>query len=117
MSFLGLIPSEHSSGAKVKKGSITKTGNRHVRNALIEAAQAYRFAAKKSRTIRQRQEDLPKKIIEISWKAQCRLCDRYRCMMAKGKQVNVTKTAIARELVGFTWAIAQELAQTSPINA
>ena len=117
MSFLGLIPSEHSSGAKMKKGPITKTGNRHVRSALVEAAHAYRFAAKKSRTIRQRQEELPKKIIEISWKAQCRLCDRYRLMMAKGKQVNVTKTAIARELVGFIWAIAQELAQTSPINA
>ena len=116
MSFLGLIPSEHSRGAKMKKGPITKTGNRHVRNALVEAAHAYRFAAKKSRTIRQRQKELPKKIIEISWKAQCRLCDRYRLMMAKGKQVNVTRTAIARELVGFIWAIAQELAQTSPIN-
>ncbi len=111
MAFLGLIPSEHSSGDQVKKGSITKTGNRHVRNALVEAAHAYRFSARKSRTIRKRQEDLPKKVIDISWKAQCRLCARYQYFMAKGKKVNVTKTAIAREIAGFSWAIARELSK------
>jgi transposase len=109
MAFLGLIPSEHSSGDQVKKGSITKTGNRHVRSALVEAAHAYRFAARKSRTISKRQEELPKGVIDISWKAQCRLCARYQCLMAKGKKVNVTKTAIAREIAGFSWAIAKEL--------
>jgi len=109
MAFLGLVPSEHSSGEKVKKGSITKTGNSHVRSALVEAAHAYRYSARKSRTIRKRQEELPKAVIDISWKAQCRLCARYQYMMAKGKKVNVVKTAIAREIAGFSWAIAMEL--------
>lgn len=113
MAFLGLIPSEHSSGEKVKKGGITKTGNRHVRNALIEAAHAYRYPARKSRIIRKRQENLPKEIIDISWKAQCRLCSRYQYFIAKGKNVNVTKTAIAREIAGFSWAIAKELAKAA----
>jgi transposase len=109
MAFLGLIPSEHSSGERVKKGTITKTGNSHVRKALVEAAHAYRFPARKSREIRKRQEELPKEIIDISWKAQCRLCTRYQYLMAKGKKTNVAKTAIARELAGFSWAIAQVL--------
>jgi transposase len=76
MTFFGLVPSEHSSGEKVRKESITKTGNRHVRNALVETAHAYRFSARKSRIIRKRQEELSKKVIDISWKVQCRLCDR-----------------------------------------
>lgn len=109
MAFLGLIPSEHSSGDKVKKGSITKTGNGHVRKALVEAAQAYRLPARKSRVILKRQEGLPAEIRQISWKAQCRLCGRYRRLSARGKKSNVVKTAIARELSGFVWAIAQEL--------
>jgi len=113
MAFLGLIPSEHSSGDRVKKGSITKTGNRHVRNALVEAAHAYRYPARKSRTIRKRQEGLPKAVIDISWKAQCRLCNRYHYFLAKGKNVNVAKTAIAREIAGFSWAIATELSKAA----
>lgn len=113
MAFLGLIPSEHSSGERVKKGSITKTGNRHVRNALVEAAHAYRYPARKSRTIRKRQEDLPKAVIDISWKTQCRLCNHYQYLMGKGKNVNVTKTAIAREIAGFSWAIAKELSRAA----
>ncbi len=113
MAFLGLIPSEHSSGERVKKGSITKTGNRHVRKALVEAAHAYRFPARKSRAIRKRQEELPKGVIDISWKAQCRLCTRYQYLTAKGKKANVAKTAIAREIAGFAWAIAKELPQAA----
>lgn len=109
MAFLGLIPSEHSSGERVKKGSITKTGNRYVRKALVEAAHAYRFPARKSRALRKRQEELPKGVIAISWKAQCRLCTRYRYLTAKGKKANIAKTAIAREIAGFSWAIAREL--------
>ena len=85
MAFLGLIPSEHSSGDRVKKGPITKAGNGHVRKALVEAAHAYRFAAKKSRELRRRQEGLPKDVLDISWKAQCRLCTRYHYLVAKGK--------------------------------
>jgi transposase len=109
MAFLGLVPSEHSSGERGKKGSITKTGNGHVRRALVEAAHAYRFPARKSMELRKRQEGLPKEVIDISWKAQCRLCRRYQYLTAKGKKSNVAKTAIAREIAGFSWAIAQTL--------
>ena len=109
MAFLGLIPSEHSSGDKIRKGSITKTGNGHVRKALVEAAQAYRLPARKSRAILKRQEGLSEEIRRIAWKAQCRLCGRYGRLTAKGKKSNVVKTAIARELAGFAWAIAHEL--------
>lgn len=112
MSFLGLIPSEHSSGQKQKKGSITKTGNGHVRKALIEAAQAYRLPARKSRAILKRQEGVPENIQNIAWKAQCRLCARYMRLTARGKKSNVVKTAIARELAGFVWAIAHQLPKT-----
>ncbi len=113
MAFLGLIPSEHSSGERVSKGSITKTGNRHIRKALVAAAHAYRFPARKSRAISKRQENLSKEITDISWKAQCRLCTRYSYLIAKGKNANVTKTAIAREIAGFSWAIAQELSKAA----
>lgn len=109
MAYLGLIPSEYSSGGKEKRGAITKSGNGHVRRALIEAAQSYRLPARKSRAIRQRQEGLPEKIKQISWDAQVRLCGRYRALVARGKKSNVAKTAVAREMAGFIWAIAQEL--------
>jgi hypothetical protein len=74
---------------------------------LIEAAQAYSFPARVSRVLRKRQENLPREIKEISWKAQVRLCGRFRKLMAKGKNRNRTVTAIARELSGFMWAIAK----------
>jgi len=109
MSFLGLVPSEHSSGDSVRKGSITKAGNRHIRKALIESAHAYRYQARVTRLLLKRQEGIPKSICELSWKAQLRLCERYRKLQGKGKNVNVVKTAIARELVGFIWAIAREI--------
>ena len=113
MAFLGLIPSEHTSGEKVKRGSITKTGNGHVRKALVEAAQAYRLPARKSRAILKRQEGVTEEITQIAWKGQCRLCGRYKRLVGKGKKSNVVKTAIARELAGFVWAIAQELPQAA----
>jgi len=109
MAYLGLVPSESSSGPKIKRGSITKTGNGHVRKVLIEAAQTYRFQARISRAIRKRQEGIPEKIRAIAWKAQVRLCARYKQLSAKGKNSNLVKTAIAREIVGFSWAIAQEI--------
>ena len=113
MAYLGLIPSEFSSGEKQHKGSITKTGNGHVRKVLVEAAQAYRLPARKSRAIQKRQEGVPKEICDISWKAQLRLCSRYRQLTGKGKNANVAKTAVARELAGFVWAIAMELPQAA----
>jgi transposase len=109
MSYLGLVPSEHSSGEKTRRGSITKSGNGHVRRVLIEAAWAYRLPAKVSRAILDRQQGLPKELCDISWRAQIRLCARYRRLWAKGKPKQVIVTAIARELCAFMWAIANEI--------
>jgi len=109
MSYLGLVPSELSSGEKTRRGSITKSGNGHVRRVLTEAAWAYRLPAKVSRAILDRQQGLPKKVCDISWKAQVRLCRRYRRLWAKGKPKQVVVTAIARELCAFMWAIAKEI--------
>lgn len=108
MAFLGLVPSERSSGETTKRGSITKAGNGHVRRILVEAAQAYRYPARRTRIIAKRQEDLPEKIRAIAWDAQLRLCSRFRRLCARGKNANVVVTAIARELIAFMWAIAQE---------
>ena len=105
MAYLGLVPLEHSSGNTVKRGPITKAGNTHVRKTLIESALAYRLPARKSPTIRKRQEGMPEAVVDIAWRAQLRLCHRYRRLIAKGKKHNVVITAIARELVGFIWAI------------
>jgi transposase len=113
MAFLGLIPSEHSSGDSVRKGPITKAGNTHVRKALIESAHAYRLPARITRVLLKRQEGLPKNICDISWKAQTRLCERYRQLRGRGKKDNVVKTAIARELAGFIWAIAMKTPLTA----
>jgi len=113
MAYLGLIPSEFSSGEKQHKGSITKAGNGHARKALIEAAQSYRLPARKSRAILKRQEGVSKEIRDIAWKAQLRLCSRYQHLVMKGKNSNVAKTAVARELAGFVWAIARELPQAA----
>lgn len=107
MAYIGLVPSEHSSGPTVKRGSITKAGNSHARRTLIESAQAYRLPARKSAIIRKRQQGLPEDVREIAWNAQLRLCHRYRRLTAKGKNHNVVITAIARELAGFIWAISR----------
>jgi transposase len=113
MGYLGLVPSEYSSGDTIKKGGITKSGNTHARKALIESAQAYRLPARKSKTIRKRQEGVAEDVLDISWNAQLRLCHRYRRLIAKGKKHNVVITAIARELVGFIWAIARVVPLTA----
>ena len=109
MKFLGLIPSEYSSGAQRRQGSITKAGNTHARRVLVEGAWAYRYPAKVSRHLQLRLEKLPKAIQDISWKAQVRLGKRYRRLVARGKHANVVTVAIARELTGFMWAIAKEV--------
>ena len=114
MSYLGLTPSEYSSGEHTKRGGITKTGNRHARRILIEAAWAYRYIAKVTPEIQKRQENVPYKIREIAWRAQVRLCKRYRIMLKKDKPKNVIIVAIARELAGFMWAIAQEIETPKP---
>ena len=111
--YVGLIPSEHSSGEKRRQGSITKAGNTRARRVLVEGAWAYRYPAKISPHIQKRIESLPKAAQDIGWKAQLRLCKRYRRLSARGKHANVVVTAIARELVAFMWAIAKEV----PITA
>jgi transposase len=108
--YLGLCPSEHSTGEKRRLGGISKTGNSHARRVLIEGAWAYRYPARISRQIQIRQENLPQSIRDIAWKAQLRLCKRYRRLTARGKHPNVAVTAIARELASFMWAIAREIA-------
>ena len=107
MAYLGLVPSEHSSGASVKRGGLTQVGNKAARRLLIEAAWCYRFPARVSRELRLRQEEQPRPIREIAWNAQLRLCARYRRLARSGKPANVVTGAIARELAGFIWAIAR----------
>lgn len=115
MSYLGLVPSEHSSGGKRHIGAITKCGNGRARRLLIEGAHTYRYAANISTDMQKRQEGLPKDIIDIAWKAQLRLCKRYKKMIAKGKHYNLVVTAIAREMIAYIWAIAKEVVLT-PVN-
>ena len=103
----GLNPSEHSSGATIRRGSITKTGNALARTCLVEAAWTYRFPARVTQIIRDRLKALPEPIRNVAWKAQVRLWARYRKLIAAGKPAPKVVVAIARELVGFIWAIAR----------
>jgi transposase len=96
MAYLGLVPREHSSGASVRRGGLTKAGISTVRRLLIEAAWTYRFPARLSRELLLRQEAQPRPIREIAWKAQLRLCARYRKLTRNGKPANVVVAAIAR---------------------
>ena len=105
--FVGLIPSEDSSGPRRRLGAITKTGNGRARRALIEGAWAYRHPAKVSEHIQKRIDILPKPIQDLGWKAQVRLRKRFRRLVGRGKHPNVAVTAIARELIAFMWAIAK----------
>lgn len=107
MSYLGLTPSEYSSGERRRLGGITKAGNAHARRVLIEAAKSYRHRAKVSPQIQARQQSLPKAVCDIAWRAQVRLCARYRRLLARGKHPNTIAAATARELAGFMWAIAK----------
>ena len=107
MAYLGLTPSEHSSGASVRRGGITKAGSGLARRALIEGAWSYRMQARVSRKLHDRIEALPQAVRDIAWKGQLRMCQRYRRLMAAGKPKVVATTAIAREMVGFIWAIAR----------
>jgi transposase len=104
MSYLGLTPSEYSSGERRRQGGITKAGTGHARRALVEGAWAYRYPAKVSRHLQLRLEKLPAEIQAISWKAQVRLCKRYRQLTTRGKHVNQVAVAIAREMAAFAWA-------------
>src|ERR1700759_4232903 len=101
MAYLGLVPSERSTGELVRRGNITKAGNPRAQRVLIEGAWTYRYPARVSRPLQIRQENLPKAVREIAWKAQVRLCARYRRLMATGKRQTLVTTAIAREMAAF----------------
>ncbi len=116
MSYLGLVPSEHSSGGKRKQGGITKSGNGHVRRVLVEAAWCYRFPARKTAVLQRRAEQTTAAVQEIAWKAQKRLCLRYRHLVSRGKRSVEACTAVARELAGFLWAIACEVRQQGSVT-
>jgi transposase len=107
MAWLGVTPSEHSSGDKRRQGSITKCGNSYARKLLVEAAWSYRHPARVSPDIQRRHEGLPKPIVDRAWDAQVRLCRRYRKLVARGKQKNIAVVAVARELSGFIWDICR----------
>jgi transposase len=111
--WLGLTPSEHSSGQKRQLGSITKAGNSYARRLLIEAAWSYRHPARVSPAIQKRHDGLPKNVIDRAWDAQLRLCKRYRKLTARGKHRNVAVVAIARELAAFIW----DIARMTPVTA
>jgi len=112
MHFFGLTPSEHSSSDKRVQGGITRCGNAHCRRVLTEAAWHYRLTPKVSETIQKRQQGQSKPVRLIAWKAQERLHKRFRQLSAKKKSV-VAATAVARELVGFVWAIACKVKPTA----
>ena len=107
--YVGLHPSEYSSGGNRHQGGIAKTGNSHARRVLVEGAWSYRHPARVSKEIQVRLECLPEEIRDIAWKAQVRLCKRYRRLSARGKHQNVITTAIAREMLAFMWAIAKKV--------
>jgi transposase len=108
MGYLGLVPSESSSGETRQQGRITRAGNGYARRILVEAAWAYRFRASKSAAIRARSQGVSEEVQRIAWRAQERLCGRYRKLTARGKNKNRTVIAIARELAGFIWAIGRQ---------
>jgi transposase len=107
MAFLGLVPSEHSSGKSIKRGSLTRTGNVHVRRILVEAAHHYRHRATLSAALRRRQEGVSKAVTDIAWTAQQRLTKRLTHLTEQNKPRNKAIAAVARELAGFLWAVGQ----------
>lgn len=109
MAYLGLVPSEDSSGRRKRRGGITKTGNGHGRRTLVESAWSYRFPARKTAHLQRRARHASEAVQAIAWKAQKRLCGRYRHLMERGKLKVQVCVAVARELAGFIWAIACEV--------
>lgn len=108
MAWLGLVPSEHSSGTKTRRGRITRMGNTLARSMLVEASWSYRHPAREARDYLRRSAHLPEPIRDIGWKAQTRLCQRYRHLMGQTKPHQKVVVAIARELTGFVWSIARK---------
>ena len=106
MAFLGLVPSEHSTGSRRRQGSITRTGNGHARRVLVESAWSYRFPARQTMHLKRKAAAAPEAAKAIAWRAQKRLCGRYQALIRAGKNTKQACVAVARELVGFIWDIA-----------
>jgi len=113
MSYVGMVPREHSSGARVWRGAITKAGNPHVRRVLIEAAWSGRLKPAGGARLKRRQVGIDQAIVDIAWKAQKRLYSRHCSMRARGKPQNIAIVAMARELLGFIWSIGQQVGKKS----
>lgn len=107
MAYIGLVPSENSTGGKRRQGGITKCGNTHVRWMLVEIIHSYRLNSKVSKELSRRQEGLSREVKEISWRAQNRLCKKYHHLIRRGLPENKIKVAVARELLGFIWELGQ----------
>jgi len=110
MAYLGLVPSEASTGDTVRRGPITKAGNRRARRILVECSWSYQHPPRVGKEKQQRVAAAPPAVREIAWKAQCRLTARYRALIRKGKLKTVAVTAVARELSAFIWAINRQIA-------
>jgi len=113
MAYLGLVPSEDSSGDRERRGSITKAGNTHARRILVEAAWHYRHPPRLGSALARRSQGQPKAVLAQAWRAQCRLHRRYRHLVGHGKRPPVAVVAIARELVGFLWAALSRVARVA----
>jgi transposase len=109
MAYLGLVPSEASTGNTIKRGPITKAGNRRARRMLVECAWSYQHPPRVGRAKQQKVDAALPAVREIAWKAQCRLHRRYRALIRRGKLKTVAITAVARELAGFIWAVGREI--------
>ena len=112
MGYAGAFPSENTSGKRIRKGAVTKCGNAHLRRIVVESAWCYRHLPRVGEKLRRRDEGIPADILEIAWKAQNRLHKRYRKLTMAGKDLRQVMTAVARELLGFIWAIAIKVEQT-----
>jgi transposase len=113
MAYLGLVPSEASTGNTIKRGPITKAGNRRARRMLVECAWSYQHPPRVGRVKQQKVDAASPAVREIAWKAQCRLYSRYRALIRRGKLKTVAITAVARELAGFIWAVGREITSTT----
>ncbi len=107
MAYLGLVPSENSTGDSIKRGAITKAGNRRARRMLVECSWSYQHPPRVGQAKQPKVDAAPPEVREIAWKAQCRLYRRYRTLIRKGKLKTIAIVAIARELAGFIWAVAR----------
>ena len=116
MGYSGAAPSENSSGQRKQQGSITKTGNAHLRRIVVEAAWSYRLRPGIGPALRKRQQGVPEEIKEIAWKAQHRLHKRYMRLAAAGKDQRKIITAVGRELLGFIWAIGTKAEAASKLR-